>query len=182
MTKPIVITGASGYIGSTLTAKLASQGYVLRLVSRSQGAPRIKSAHGAGVEYYAVDLRNPQSWSELLREANVVVHLSSRTDLRAAETNPVDDEDINLRPLRALVEAASVADTTPIIVFASAATIVGPNPAIPVDDTAPDDPCSVYDRHKLVGEMHSLRGDGPRCCSGVQSPAVECLRLWQRFR
>jgi nucleoside-diphosphate-sugar epimerase len=148
----VVITGARGYIGSALAEKLAGQGYALRLVSRSSSRAPMLSVQAA-CECRAAELRDPRSWSDLLRDADVVVHLSSRTDLHAAEADPAEDEDINVRPLQALVEAARAADATPRIIFASAVTIVGPNPKIPVDDSAPDDPCSVYDLHKLGGEM-----------------------------
>jgi len=59
-------------------------------------------------------------------------------------------------------------DAAPIIVFASAATIVGPHPQMPVDDGTPDDPCSIYDRHKLAGEMilrEATVGGVIRACS-----------------
>jgi nucleoside-diphosphate-sugar epimerase len=148
----IVITGARGYIGSALAVKLGREGYALRLVSRSFNSGPIMSALPAH-EHRAADLRDPRCWSELLRGADVVVHLSSRTDLRAAEADPAADEDINVRPLRALVEAARITEARPTIVFASTATIVGPNPQLPVDDAARDEPCSVYDRHKLAGEI-----------------------------
>jgi nucleoside-diphosphate-sugar epimerase len=150
--KTAIITGARGYIGSALAEKLGREGYALRLVSRSPTSISTASSQGTR-EYRAADLRYPESWSELLRDARLVMHLSSRTDLRAAEADPAADEDINIRPLRALVEAAHGLDTAPMIVFASAATIVGPNPQMPVDDAARDNPCSVYDRHKLAGEM-----------------------------
>ena len=165
--KKIVITGARGYIGSALAERLGSEGYALRLVSRSLNSISLASAK-LGREYRAADLRGPESWSELLRGADAVVHLSSRTDLRAAEIDPADDEDINVRPLRVLVETARAMDTVPRIVFASAATIVGPNPQIPVDDAAHDNPCSVYDRHKLAGEMilrEATVGGAVRACS-----------------
>jgi nucleoside-diphosphate-sugar epimerase len=165
--KTIVVTGARGYIGSALAEKLARQGHMLRLVSRSSSLDPAISMRPA-CEHRVADLRDPHCWSELLRGTDVVVHLSSRTDLRAAEADPADDEDINLGPLRALAEAADAMDAAPRIVFASAATIVGPNPQVPVDDTAPDDPCSVYDRHKLAGEMilrdATVRG-AVRACS-----------------
>jgi len=148
----VVITGARGYIGSALAEKLAGQDYALRLVSRLSSPARTVSGQVAR-EHHAADLHSPQSWSQLLRGADVVVHLSSRTDLRAAEADPADDEDINIRPLHALLEAARALNTAPMIVFASAATIVGPNPQLPVDDAAGDNPCSVYDRHKLAGEL-----------------------------
>ena len=150
--KTVIITGARGYIGSALAEKLGREDYALRLVSRSADFVPAPSARAVR-EFRSVDLRDPQNWSELLRDADVVVHLSSRTDLRAAEANPVDDEDINVKPLRALVEAASVTYTTPTVIFASAVTIAGVNPQIPVDDTACDDPCSVYDRNKLACEV-----------------------------
>ena len=165
--KKIVITGARGYIGSALAERLGSEGYALRLVSRSLNSISLASAK-LGREYRAADLRGSESWSELLRDAEAVVHLSSRTDLRAAEIDPADDEDINVRPLRVLVETARAMDTVPRIVFASAATIVGPNPQIPVDDAAHDNPCSVYDRHKLAGEMilrEATVGGAVRACS-----------------
>lgn len=152
MTKPVVITGARGYIGSALAERLERAGYALRLVSRVPSRGLAASTRDMRT-YWAADLRDCNSWADVLRGADVVVHLSSRTDLRAAEADPVDDEDVNVRPLRALVEAARSMGTVPTIVFASAATIVGPNPQIPVDDGARDNPCSVYDRHKLAGEM-----------------------------
>jgi UDP-glucose 4-epimerase len=150
--KTVVITGARGYIGSALAEKLGREGYVLRLVSRSPSAAHSTSERGVG-EHRAADLRDPQNWSELLRDADLVVHLSARTDLRAAETDPVGDEDVNVRPVRALVEAAGRRNEPLKVLFASAATIAGANPKVPVDDTARDNPCSVYDQHKLTCEM-----------------------------
>lgn len=169
-----IITGARGYIGSALAEKLGREGYALRLVSRSPTSISTATAQVTR-EYRAADLRFTESWSELLRDADVVVHLSSRTDLRAAEADPAADDDINIRPLRALVEAARGLDTAPIIVFASAATIVGPNPQMPVDDAARDNPCSVYDRHKLVGELILREGT---VCGAVRACSLRLANVY----
>jgi UDP-glucose 4-epimerase len=145
----IVITGARGYIGTALAKRLVDEGHALRLVSRSPEAPRIAAGRDARIDYLQAELRDPQIWSRLLDGADAVVHLSSRTDLRAAEADPRRDEDINVAPVRALVEVA----TTPVaVIFASTVTIVGADPALPVDENAADRPCSVYDRHKLACE------------------------------
>ena len=98
------------------------------------------------------DLARDRDWFDLLDSAEVVLHLSSRTDLRAAEADPVEDERINVAPVRALIRAAKRLSAAPKVVFASTVTIVGAQPANPVDETAPDRPCSVYDRHKLAAE------------------------------
>jgi len=126
-------------------------------------------------EYGTADLRDPQSWFELLHGADIVVHLSSRTDLRAAEADPAEDEDINVRPVRALVETARAMKTVPRVVFASAATIVGPNPSLPVNDAAPDDPCSIYDRHKLAAEIILREGTA---CGAVRACSLRLANVY----
>jgi nucleoside-diphosphate-sugar epimerase len=160
--KTIVITGARGYIGTALTEKLGCQAYALRLVSRAPRRHQGMPSRGVR-EYCAADLRDPQSWAGLLRDADVVVHLASRTGLRAAEADPYHDEDINVRPLRALVEAARAVGKAPAVIFASAVTIAGVNPQIPVDETAANNPCSVYDRHKLAAE--TILREATACCA-----------------
>jgi UDP-glucose 4-epimerase len=115
---------------------------------------RLDASPDANIDYVAADLRDRNAWVRLLDGADAVVHLSSRTDLRAAEADPQGDDDINITPVRALVTAAAEATrANPVsVVFASTVTIVGAHPTLPVDETAPDAPCSVYDRHKLICE------------------------------
>lgn len=146
----IVITGARGYIGSILASRLAGEGHALRLVSRSalvvpaQAVAKIEQVHG--------DLRNDACWRALLDGAEAVIHLSSRTDLRAAEVDPKGDDNLNVEPVRALVRAAERCKTPMSVIFASTVTIVGCEHGNPVNELTPDRPCSVYDRHKLECE------------------------------
>lgn len=148
----VVITGAQGYIGTALAKRLVQDGHALRLVSRAPRASRLEASRDARIDYIAVDLRDPRAWSQLLDGADAVVHLSSRTDLRAAEADPRGDDDINIAPIRALAEAAAKGAAAAAVVFASTVTIAGVHPRLPVDETTPDAPCSVYDRHKQICE------------------------------
>ena len=148
----VVITGAQGYIGTALAKRLVQDGHALRLVSRAPRASRLEAPREARIDYIAADLRDPRAWSQLLDGADAVVHLSSRTDLRAAEADPQGDNDINIAPIRALAEAAAKGAAAAVIVFASTVTIAGVHPELPVDETTPDAPCSVYDRHKQICE------------------------------
>jgi nucleoside-diphosphate-sugar epimerase len=148
--KTIVITGARGYIGSALAEALAGEGYSLRLVSRSV-APSGGALRKA--DYVQADLRDEASWRALLKEADAVVHLSSCTDLRAAEADPAGDRILNVDPVRALVSAAEHSRNAVRVVFASSTTIVGDTNINLVNEQTPDCPCSVYDRHKLDCEV-----------------------------
>jgi UDP-glucose 4-epimerase len=149
--KPLVITGARGYIGGALVQRLAGEGHALRLVSRSPASANGDA--GANIEYIAADLSHEAGWEPLLKNAGAIIHLSSRTDLRAAELDPVGDRKLNVEPVRALVRAARHGRRSIPVIFASTVTIVGVAHANPVSEQTPDDPCSVYDRHKLESEM-----------------------------
>ena len=152
MIKPLVITGARGYIGSALVKRLAREGHAMRVVSRSSGVPRVEAATDAKIEYCEADLRDSRAWFRLLQDAAAVVHLSSRTDLRAAEADPSGDRNLNIEPIQALVDAAAQCRAPVPVLFASTVTIVGDSHSNPVDESTPDGPCSVYDRHKLECE------------------------------
>jgi nucleoside-diphosphate-sugar epimerase len=149
----IVITGARGYIGGVLAERLVGEGCGLRLVSRSTAASHIAFAFPDRVEYLATDLHDPQSWSALLAGADAVVHLSSRTDLRAAEADPNQDRELNVEPVRALIRAAQNFGRLLPVVFASTVTVVGHAPSLPASEQTQDQPCTVYDLHKLECEV-----------------------------
>jgi nucleoside-diphosphate-sugar epimerase len=141
------VTGASGYIGAALLPRLRADGYITRAVSRTHNMV-------AGADETAVaDLRDANAWQAVLAGAAGLFHLSSRTDLRAAEANPAADENINVAPVRALIDALKASGRRAFpVVFASTVTIFGDRPPLPCDETAADRPLSVYDRHKLACE------------------------------
>lgn len=149
---PIVITGARGYIGGALTRRLANEGNALRLVSRSWSTARPNADLNGDVEHISADLREQGAWDRLLDGSDTIIHLSSQTELLAAEADPQQDERLNVDPVHSLVRAAERSGVRPLVVFASAVTIVGARHPNPVDENTQDNPCSVYDRHKLACE------------------------------
>ena len=164
----VVITGARGYIGGALARRLLATSCALRLVSRSSAPVPPELEGNTKIEHVAADLGDERAWLEILADADAVVHLSSRTDLRAAEADPDGDERINVEPVRALVRAAKLKAVRARIAFASAVTVVGSVHTNPVDESTPSNPCSVYDRHKLACEtiLHNATQHGLlRACS-----------------
>jgi len=151
--KTVVVTGARGYIGRSLEGPLRDAGYRLRLVSRASNTLETLSPPEAQVSRIAADLRDEGAWLALLADADAVIHLSGRTDLRAAEADPIGDDALNNEPIRALVRACARLPHRQLrVLFASAVTIVGTRHRNPVDEATPDAPESVYDRHKLLCE------------------------------
>jgi nucleoside-diphosphate-sugar epimerase len=141
MMRKIVITGARGYIGRALVGSLANQGYGLRLVSRAV-VTSFAGRTDAAIEHVQADLCNEENWRTLLMGADAVVHLSSRTDLHAAEADPPADSAINVEPVRSLVRAAARCGTAILVIFASSTSIAGAPHANLVNEQTPDCPCS----------------------------------------
>lgn len=119
-----VITGARGYIGRALAKSLATQGHILRLVSRSEVVSSNDRPDGT-VEHLQADLRKEGSWLNLLEGAEAIIHLSARTDLKAAEDDPTTDHLLNVEPVRVLVRAAERHGTAISVIFASSTSIAG---------------------------------------------------------
>ena len=69
MTRKILITGASGYVGSYLSAHLQSKNYQLKLVGRS--------LVNRSCYEQITNLLDPKIWGNLLKDIDTVIHLAA---------------------------------------------------------------------------------------------------------
>lgn len=102
----IVITGASGYIGSHLTRRLALAGRPVRAMVRSRRRAEEESRlKGLPVEWVEADVGHPESLAGALSGAEAVVH----TVAIAIEKGNRTYEEVNFRGTVNVVEAARAA-------------------------------------------------------------------------
>jgi nucleoside-diphosphate-sugar epimerase len=143
-----LITGASGFIGSSLARELMSRGSpVTCLVRRSSRLVRLADvspplAYG--------DVTDQQSLREPLAGASVVYHLAgSHSPVRAAEFYRVNEQGV-----RNLLEVAAAQAQPPVVVLVSSLAAAGPAPwgRLRTDDD-PICPVSHYGRSKRAGEL-----------------------------
>lgn len=148
--RSFLITGASGYLARAVASALSAHRCAVRLMSRSSlaappsGAAQFTTFVSAGGD--------PGEWSRALAGIDVVLHFSAQTNLRQAEADPAADAEANVRPMAALLAAAAGLARPLRIVFASTATVVGLPDRVRIDESLPDRPVSVYDRHKREAE------------------------------
>ena len=78
--KKVVVTGGRGFIGSHLVERLLSEGAEVRVadLARCNGARNNLAHLGDHVEFFDVDLADPQSCNKICRGADVVMHLAAR--------------------------------------------------------------------------------------------------------
>lgn len=144
----ILITGATGFIGSHLCHELSRAGHDLAALVRSPGKA---SALPEGVEIVAGDLSRLAEPEFILPQADVVVHLAA---IIAAKT---DDEywRTNYRAVVDLVECIGRQDWQPKrLVFASSLAAGGPAHNLARDEASQDKPTDSYGKAKKQAELY----------------------------
>lgn len=152
--RTIAVTGARGYIGSTLVEKLTK--YTSNIICVSRQDMKIKG----NVQTLQADIRTSDCWREIVERADIIFHLAGNTSVYAAAKDPVDSLKSTLLPITYLIRAAQKLGRKPRVIFASTATIYGLNEQLPITETTEPNPITVYDLHKLFAEKQlSLAAD-----------------------
>jgi len=150
--KVVLVTGASGYIGSTFIQSLTHTGCNIialtrdrkRLKSLFLNLPKIKIVEG--------DIRDKKIWRRLLSKIDILFYFAAQTSSKFANENPLLDVEINLLPIINIIENCQKNDYHPDIVYSGTATEVGFTEKYSMDETFPDAPITVYDINKLSAE------------------------------
>ncbi len=147
MTRRVLITGASGFIGKRLIAEVAAQGFAVRAASRDPSAIIAAS----DVERVAMpDLATPADWSGLLEGASHVVHLAGI----AHGPGTIPDElytRINAEAVGELAEQAKGVVERIVFVSSVRAQVGLSSDATITEQDAPA-PTDAYGRSKLEAE------------------------------
>lgn len=163
--RPLVaVLGATGFVGSAVLAALAGQELRLRAVARHPAA--VPHGARADVEVVTADLTDRDALSTAVKDADVVIHaLLCEGGWRAA-AEP-GGERTNVGVLRDLLDLVANPDRPPLVIYAGAASQVGPPPNEPLDGSEPDLPGTVYDEQKLAAERLLLEASAAGMVRGV---------------
>lgn len=148
----VLVTGASGFLGSHVAEQLKSQGHEVRcLVRRSS---KIRYLEDLGVELAFGAIEQPGSLPEAVRGVDAVVHCAGVVKARG----PEEFDRVNHLGTRYLLEAtAEHAPGVRRFVYVSSAGVMGPGRE-GVRHRVSDEPRPVthYARSKLAGERAAL--------------------------
>lgn len=108
----VLVTGADGFVGKALCARLRELGHSVTGVSRCGGSGRGQSTG---------DIRHLESWRSLLEGEDVVVHLAARAHvIRDSAKDPTEEfRKTNVFPTARLAEAAVTAGVQRLIFVSS---------------------------------------------------------------
>jgi dihydroflavonol-4-reductase len=147
----ILVTGASGFVGSAVARKLVEAGFSVRALVR--GASRRAHLAGLDLEYFEGDLRDRKSVERALAGMRYVFHVAA--DYRLWARDPSEIFASNVEGTRILMEEAIKAGVERVIYTSSVATIALRPDGTAADETTPlreDQGIGAYKRSKIAAE------------------------------
>lgn len=153
-----LVTGAAGFIGSTLVDRLLNDGHQV------VGVDNLSSGRRSNLEQAA---QNPNfTWIEddivtadldgLLaqHQPEVVFHLAAQIDVRESVADPIHDAKVNVIGTIRLAEAARKANVRKVVHTSSGGSIYGTPHNFPTNESTNPDPASPYAAGKVAGEIY----------------------------
>ncbi len=153
-----LVTGAAGFIGSTLVDRLLADGHtVVGLDNFASGrASNLEHLVGNPAHVFVEADIVTADLEAILDEhrPEVVFHLAAQIDVRHSVADPQFDASVNVIGTVRLAEAARRAGVRKIVHTSSGGSIYGTPPTYPTPETVPTDPASPYAAGKVAGEIY----------------------------
>ncbi len=137
--KPILITGGAGFVGSNLAHRLLSNGHRVRLLDNLSraGVERnlrwLIETHGDLVDIEVPDVRNLSVVKQAVKDASQVFHFAAQVAVTSSLVDPIEDFEINARGTLNLLEAVRAAANPPPLIFTSTNKVYGNLADLPFD-------------------------------------------------
>jgi UDP-glucose 4-epimerase len=146
-----LITGAAGFLGSSLANNLVREGHHVRgLDDLSTGDPQVLSPE---VLFTRGDVNDrPKLWT-LLQDVDCVYHLAARVSVPESVIYPREYNAVNVNGTVSLMEAMRDVGVKRVV-FISSGAVYGDHQEQPLPESSIPDPRSPYAVSKLAGEYY----------------------------
>jgi UDP-glucose 4-epimerase len=154
----VVVTGAAGFIGSTLVDGLLGDGHTVLAVDNLASGHMENLAdavHSPYLTFLESDVVSPIARRTMASTcADVFFHLAADMDVRHSVADPIGNAHNNVLGLLAVLESARVSQARKVVFASSGGTIYGDQTTFPINESAPVDPHSPYAASKICGETY----------------------------
>lgn len=148
----ILITGASGLIGSHLCQKLAKNHDIVALArSANPLLESVAAENTSRIKIDSCDIRNTQEVEALVKQVKptTIFHLAACCH---PSHKPNDFVDTNIRGTSNVLNATKDAKVREFVFASSMSVYSEPPQYLPVDENHPTQPTKMYGRSKIIGE------------------------------
>jgi UDP-glucose 4-epimerase len=159
MSKTILVTGASGFIGSHTCVELLQSGFNVVALdnlcnSSRKSLDRVRQITGAELPLHEADIRDRAALDAILaaQQIDAVIHFAGLKSVGESVAKPLLYFDNNVSGTVNLLEALAAANVKNFV-FSSSATVYGDPEALPLVESARLSVTNPYGRSKLMVEQ-----------------------------
>jgi NAD dependent epimerase/dehydratase len=159
--RSVLVTGAGGFIGSTLVETLVREGALVRAFVRynSRGdrgrLADVPTDVIADVDVYAGDLQNPEAVSAAIEGCDVVLHLGALIPIPYSYRHPREYVFANVDGTLNVLEGCRRHDVSRLV-HVSSSEVYGTAQVVPIPETHPLAPQSPYAATKVAADQLAL--------------------------
>lgn len=156
--KNVLITGGAGFIGSSIAHALVPLGAHVTVVDAMLPLYGGNEYNLEGireqVKFVKGDIRDMELMRQLVAGQDVVYSLAAQVSYIDSKDQPFLDLDINGKGHLTLLEALRAVNPQATVLFSSSRLVYGRVLTVPVTESHPTDPLSLYGIHKLLAEKY----------------------------
>ena len=151
----ILVTGGAGFIGSELTRQLCETGARVTVVDNLVNGKRenLTGLPADQVQLVVEDIRNRERMAELLKGVEIVFHLAC-LGVRHSVHDPHENHAVNATATLQLLSLAREAAVGRFVTISSS-EVYGTARWVPMNESHPTYPMTVYGASKLAGESYT---------------------------
>jgi CDP-glucose 4,6-dehydratase len=156
--RPVAVTGATGFLGSHLTAHLVELGANVVVLARDEvPGTAISDAWRSKVSLVRGAVEDQEVVERMLGDYDVrtVFHLAAQSQVGVANRNPLATYEANVAGTWSLLEAVRRSPTVAEVVTASSDKAYGTQPVLPYDEEMPLRAVNPYDVSKACADLIS---------------------------
>lgn len=139
MTRPVLVIGGAGFIGSNVTHQLAQRGHAVRVyddLSRpgvEDNLAWLRGELGDQLDVRIADIRDGAAVRDAVADAECVFHFAAQVAVTTSLADPRADFDVNARGTLEVLEALRELRDPPPLVFTSTNKVYGCLPDVPLE-------------------------------------------------
>ncbi|MBK9144105.1 MAG: SDR family NAD(P)-dependent oxidoreductase [Candidatus Melainabacteria bacterium] len=158
--RKVLVTGASGFIGTNLVRRLVDEGYRVRTFGRSGNPP--KGLRELDIEHMSGDVTNRDAVEEAVKDIEIVFHLAGLVSYKSKDEQR--QIAVNVFGTKNVMEAALRHGVKRVIHTSSIAAMGLPEPGKIADETI----------------QYNLGGRGLNYCDSKYAAELEVLNAWKK--
>jgi UDP-glucose 4-epimerase len=158
--KNILITGGLGFLGSSLSHRLAEYGANITIIDNLNplyggNTFNIKEISGK-IKIVINDIRNLEIIMPLVEAADIIFHMAAQVSYIDSLSIPYEDLDLNAKATLIILEACRKLSPKTKIIFSSSRMVYGKVEQSLITEKSSTNPLSLYGIHKLTSEKYLL--------------------------